>query len=75
MPAGSSFLLEYPLTVTIPSDLTTCEITFNTVTYTMKCPVDPDTRTIKIHTGLTVPIPEGSSLAIKFSPVTNPSTP
>jgi hypothetical protein len=59
MQPGSSFIIIYPETVNVPKELLkpsgellTCTIKVNEVEYLMKCPVDSDTRTIKVHSGL-----------------------
>jgi hypothetical protein len=76
MPKDSSFLLDYPHTVVIPPELNVCTVTFLAVDYPMKCLVNSEEGTIKIYQGLAaVSIPEGSQLSLRFSPVTNPSTP
>ena len=59
MQPGASFTITYPETVNVPrellkpsGELLTCTISLKGVDYPMKCPVDSDTRTIKVHTGL-----------------------
>lgn len=60
----------------IPSELDLCTVTYLTIVYPMKCLVNQDDRTIKIYQSLaSVAIPEGSTLSLKISPVTNPDTP
>jgi hypothetical protein len=74
MQPGSSFLISYPETVSVPrellkpsGELLTCTIKLDGVVYPMKCPVDSEQRTIKLHTGLqNVLVPEGSTLEIKL---------
>lgn len=74
MQPGSSFIITYPETVNVPKELLkpsgellTCTIKLNGVDYPMKCPVDNDARTIKIHSGLdNVLVPEGATLQIKI---------
>lgn len=83
MQPGASFLITYPETVNVPrellkpsGELLTCTIKLNAVDYPMKCPVDIDERTIKVHTGLqAVLVPEGSTLLIKLGLLQNPLTP
>lgn len=83
MQPDPSFIIIYPETVNVPKELLkpsgellTCKITLNDVEYQMKCPVDTDTRTIKLHTGLqNILVPEGSTLKIKIGLIQNPLTP
>ncbi len=73
MLANSTFLVNYPLTVEVPSDgligpgfneMPICNIYFDNVIYKMRCPVDNIERSIKMLDGLTVPVPEGSELTL-----------
>jgi hypothetical protein len=66
MPANATFTVYYPLSIEVPEEqlvdgvLPKCEVEFNGIVYKMSCPVDTQERTIKLISGLTVPIPEGA---------------
>src|SRR5690349_21119390 len=75
MPSGSAFLLTYPSSVTVPSTLSTCQVIYNSQTYTMtSCLVNTSSRTIKISGGFATSVTAGASVKIQFSSVTNPSS-
>jgi hypothetical protein len=74
MSSGSTFLINYPSTVSVSSTLSTCYVTYNSVVYTMTCSVYTGSQTIKVYNGLTTTVPKGSSVYIYFGPVTNPSS-
>ena len=76
MVAGATFLIEYPHTIIPPEEFVVCNITVGTTQYAMRCPIDCDRKTFSLYDGLNlVPIPEGSTIVITLSPITNPSTP
>jgi len=52
MPSGSAFLITYPNTVTVPSSLKTCYVTYAGTSYTMSnCTIDTSNNTIMISNG------------------------
>ena len=73
MPSGSAFLFTYPSTVSVSSSLTTCQVIYNSQTYTTSCAVDTSTNTIKV-TGLASSVTAGGTLKIELGPITNPSS-
>jgi hypothetical protein len=73
MPSGSSFLITYPPTVQPPVTLTTCEIAYKGISYSLyACAVDLDNSLISISGGFNAAVDEFTELAITFGPVITP---
>ncbi len=84
MSPGFSFLIEYPTTVEIPrellapeGELKVCSVTYLGNTHAMKCPVNFESRQIKVQSGpvQTAFVPEKTSISIRLGKVQNPTTP
>lgn len=53
LPAGASFKISYPSSVTPSSSLTDCYVIVDSITYSMTCSVDTSTKTVSVSGGLT----------------------
>lgn len=74
MASGGAFYITYPSDVAV-SSLTTCSVTYSSVTYTMSsCSVNTGSRVIKVGGGFSTAVTAGGSIDILLSPITNPVT-
>lgn len=76
MESGSTFLVEYPSIVTVPSTFSTCSVNYGPA-LTMSCSVNAANKYIKITSpasGGIAEIAAGTTVTIKLSPITNPAT-
>ncbi|CDW77580.1 UNKNOWN [Stylonychia lemnae] len=75
MAAGGAFKVTYPSTVSSDGSITTCNVIYSSVTYSMSgCTVDTTNKIISIPTGFTQAVAKGDSIKVQFGPITNPST-
>jgi hypothetical protein len=73
MANGGAFKVTYPPEVEYSGTLSTCEVAYSGITYTMSsCSVDTTTRVITVAGGFTPSVPLGGSIAIKLGLITNP---
>ena len=70
MPALSTFEVTFPSTISIENPLTTCEVEYNSITYTMTCAQAGNV--ISLTNGLTVSVGSGEVLKLRIGIVTNP---
>ena len=70
--AGGSFKITAPATVTVAASMSTCTVTYNSVSSTMVCSVSG--QVITVGTGFTTVLAKGASIAIAVGPITNPAT-
>ena len=69
---GGSFVITAPSTVTVDATMSTCTVTYNSVSNTMVCSVAG--RVITVGTGFTTPLAKGATIYIAVGPITNPTT-
>jgi len=70
--AGASFVITAPSIVTVAATMTTCNVIYNSITYTTVCSVTG--QVITVSTGYTIATAKGVSIAIAVGPLTNPIT-
>jgi len=70
--AGGSFVITAPATVAVAASMSTCTVTYNSVSNTMVCSVSG--QVITVSTGFTTVLAKGAVVYIAVGPITNPIT-
>ena len=70
--AGASFVITAPTIVAVAATMSTCTVTYNSISYTTVCSVSG--QAITVSTGYTIATAIGVSIAIAVGPLTNPVT-
>ncbi|CDW83721.1 UNKNOWN [Stylonychia lemnae] len=75
MRTGGSFKITYPTSVSSNGYISTCNVIYNSVTYSMSgCIIDTSARIISIQSGFSQAVAKGDNISVQFGPLINPST-